>query len=76
MEKTLKILFTEEQNSFGRNCTQALKNRGYDVKLASKNGSEVLRLVQSEQPDHAVAEKSAEKTPGGHGDLGRRQSAF
>ena len=51
MEKTLKILFTEEQNSFGRSCTQALKDKGFDVKLTPKNGSEVLRLVQSEQPD-------------------------
>lgn len=51
MEKTLKILFTEEQNSFGRSCTQALKGKGFDVKLTPKNGAEVLRLVQSEQPD-------------------------
>lgn len=51
MEKTLKILFTEEQNSFGRSCTQALKGKGFDVKLTPKNGTEVLRLVQSEQPD-------------------------
>lgn len=54
MEKTLKILFTEEPNDFGKHCTAVLKSYGFDVKLVSKNGAEVLRMLESEKPDVLV----------------------
>ncbi len=54
MEKTLKILFTEEANEFGRHCTAVLKSYGFDVKLAAKNGAEVLRALEKEKPDVLV----------------------
>lgn len=54
MEKTLKVLFTEEASEFGKNCTAVLKSHGFDVKLIAKNGAEVLRAVESENPDVVV----------------------
>lgn len=54
MEKTLKVLFTEESNDFGKHCTAVLKSYGFDVKLVSKNGAEVLRMLESEKPDVLV----------------------
>ncbi len=54
MEKTLKVLFTEEANEFGQNCTAVLKSYGFDVKLVAKNGAEVLRVLESEKPDVLV----------------------
>ncbi len=54
MEKTLKILFTEEANEFGKHCTAVLKSYGFDVKLVSKNGAEVLRMLENEKPDVLV----------------------
>lgn len=54
MEKTLKILFTEEANEFGRHCTAVLKSYGFEVKLVSKNGAEVLHALEKEKPDVLV----------------------
>lgn len=54
MEKTLKVLFTEEANDFGKHCTAVLKSYGFEVKLVSKNGAEVLRMLESERPDVLV----------------------
>ena len=54
MEKTLKILFTEEANEFGKHCTSVFKSYGFEVRRVSKNGSEVLRLLELEKPDVLV----------------------
>lgn len=54
MEKTLKILFTEEANEFGRHCTAVLKSYGFEVKLVAKNGAEVLHALEKEKPDVLV----------------------
>lgn len=54
MEKTLKILFTEEANEFGKHCTSVFKSYDFEVRRVSKNGSEVLRLLELEQPDVLV----------------------
>ncbi|HIU35002.1 MAG TPA: sporulation transcription factor Spo0A [Candidatus Fimenecus excrementigallinarum] len=54
MEKTRKVLFTEEPDAFGQSCTQALRGLGFTVKTIPKNGSEVLRLLKEEQPDALV----------------------
>jgi len=44
---TRRVLLTDE----GAECLQLLKNRGFDAQTVPKDGREVLRLVQSEQPD-------------------------
>ena len=54
MEKTLKILFTEEANEFVKHCTSVFKSYGFEVRRVSKNGSEVLRLLELEKPDVLV----------------------
>lgn len=54
MEKTRKVLFTQEQDAFGQSCMQALQSVGLTVKSVSKNGAEVLRMLQTEQPDALV----------------------
>ena len=54
MEKTLKILFTEEANEFGKHFTSVFKSYGFEVRRVSKNGSEVLRLLELEKPDVMV----------------------
>ncbi len=54
MEKTRKVLFTQEQDAFGQSCMQALQSVGLTVKSVPKNGAEVLRMLQTEQPDALV----------------------
>lgn len=54
MEKTRKVLFTQEQDAFGQSCMQALQSVGLTVKSLPKNGAEVLRMLQTEQPDALV----------------------
>ena len=54
MEKTRKVLFTQEQDAFGQSCMQALQSVGLTVKSVPKNGAEVLRMLQPEQPDALV----------------------
>ncbi len=54
MEKTLKILFTEEANDFGKHCASVFKSYGFDVRRITKNGAEVLRLLDLEKPDVLV----------------------
>ena len=54
MEKTLKVLLTEEANDFGKHCAAVLRSYGYDVRLVPKNGAEVLHMIEKEKPDVLV----------------------
>lgn len=54
MEKTLKVLLTEEANDFGKHCAAVLRSYGFDVRLVPKNGAEVLHMIEKEKPDVLV----------------------
>lgn len=54
MEKTRKILFTEEADDFGKHCTAVFKSYGFEVRRVAKNGSEVLRILELEKPEVLV----------------------
>ncbi len=51
MEKTQKIMLTEEGSPFGQNCAKVLKSYGFEVKMVAKNGAEVLEKLETEKPD-------------------------
>ena len=51
MTGTLKVLLTEDGNDMGQNCSQVLRNTGFDVQVIPKDGQEVLRQVESAPPD-------------------------
>ena len=47
MTDTRRVLLTDD----GAECLRSLRNCGFDTKSVPKDGREVLRLVQAEQPD-------------------------
>jgi len=47
MTDTRRVLLTDD----GAECLRSLRSRGFDTKSVPKDGREVLRLVQAEQPD-------------------------
>ncbi|MDR1463726.1 MAG: sporulation transcription factor Spo0A [Oscillospiraceae bacterium] len=51
MANTLRVLLTDEGNEFGQNCAQALRSSGCDVQVIPKDGHEVLKQIESRQPD-------------------------
>lgn len=51
MDSKIKILFTEETNSFGNACKSALEAYGYQVKMLDKNGKTVIDHLKSNSVD-------------------------
>lgn len=51
MEKTQKILLTEERSAFDQECVKVLKTYGFEVQLVAKDGAEVLKKLETEKPD-------------------------
>ena len=51
MEKTLKVMLTEDFNEFGKKCAGVLKSEGYDVTLVPKDGYEVIKNIEHNVPD-------------------------
>lgn len=51
MEKGLKVMLASEGNEFGELCTRVLRSYGFDVRMVSKNGAEVLSKTEKEKPD-------------------------
>lgn len=51
MTNQLKVLLAEDQNEFGNACCKALENYGYDVSMAAKDGTSVLKIIEKRMPD-------------------------
>lgn len=54
MERNLKVMLAAEGSEFGQNCANVLRSYGCDVKMAAKNGAEVLSKFEKEKPDVLV----------------------
>jgi two-component system response regulator (stage 0 sporulation protein A) len=51
MTNTMTVLLTDEGNDFVQNCSQTLRNKGFEVQVIPKDGLEVLRQIENQQPD-------------------------
>jgi two-component system response regulator (stage 0 sporulation protein A) len=52
MSDNCKILLTDDGNDyFGKSCANSLRAKGYEVQAIEKDGMEVLRQVESSNPD-------------------------
>lgn len=47
----LKVLFTQDQNEFSSHCIKAMTTRGFDVTAIPKDGAQVLKYVETREPD-------------------------
>lgn len=47
----LKVLFTQDQNEFSSHCLKAMEGCGFDVVTVPKDGTQVLKYVESRTPD-------------------------
>ena len=54
MEKTLKVIFTDEGTEFSNSCVNLLASYGCTTKLVPKNGQELLSAISKEEPDVVV----------------------
>lgn len=51
MTNQLKVLFAQEQNEFARSCLKEMERHGYDVFCVPKDGAEVLKSIETRNPD-------------------------
>jgi len=51
MNEKIKVLLTEDNTQFGKTCERILINKGFDVSIVSKNGTQVLEEVEKLRPD-------------------------
>lgn len=54
MERPIKVMVVAEGNDFGKNCAEVLQDFGFEVRLAKKDGAEVIRSFRLEKPDVLV----------------------
>lgn len=54
MEKAIKVILATEGNEFGQNCQSILSSYGLEVKLVSKDGAQLLNLLEKENTDVVV----------------------
>ncbi len=47
----IKVLFTQEQNEFSTHCIKAMEDVGLDVISVPKDGTQVIKFVESAAPD-------------------------
>ena len=50
----LKVLFTQDQNEFSSHCIKAMTSCGIDVTGVQKDGSQVIKFVETRCPDVVV----------------------
>ncbi len=51
MEKNIRVLLADAEGEFGRNCVQTLKNSGFEVETAEKDGRKVINSFLKLKPD-------------------------
>ncbi len=54
MERKIKVMLVAEGSDFQRNCADALQDFGFDVRLAKKDGAQVISAFYLEKPDVLV----------------------
>lgn len=54
MERKIKVILASEGNEVGQNCQSILKSYGFDVKSVSKDGAQLLDLLEKETADAVV----------------------
>lgn len=54
MEKAIKVILATEGNEFGQNCQSILSSYGLEVKITSKDGAQLLKLLEKENVDVVV----------------------
>lgn len=56
MKKQLNVVIADDSTDFGQNCAKVLKSYGMNVTLCSKDGQEIIRVVQRQVIDVVIAD--------------------
>ena len=56
MSEKIKVAITGKANEYLQNCSEYLKGRGFETKLISKDGNEVIELLKREKTDVLIME--------------------
>lgn len=56
MKKQLNVVIADDSTDFGQNCAKVLKSYGMNVILCSKDGQEIIRILQRHSVDVVIAD--------------------